>query len=260
LYFVTTLINSYRWAIILYFEKLSITLGTIYRWYLIGSFFSNFLPADIGSDIGRGIIARNYAGNALKIIRTLFIERLGGLISISLLAWIGLFFFNLPHIAWITLIIGAIFITLSVIIIYCFHRLKFSRWLHELLQYYKNYPALILGVVLLSIPTQFLSALGVWFNLLAVNADISYFITLFLFAIASIATLLPISINGWGLREAVILTIVNNQSYSETNILAGLLLGRALFLLVSSLGMLPFAMAQIFSIVRRVLIKGQSTR
>jgi hypothetical protein len=56
---------------------------------------------------------------------------------------------------------------------------------------------------------------------------------------AGVLGVLPIAINGWGVRESVFVTLLAPLGAAPGDILAGVLLGRALVLALSLVGAAP---------------------
>ena len=85
---------TFRWKIVLLLIKArEYSLALLFKFYLIGSFFSIFIPGAIGGDAMRVY----YASKAYHITKTLsllsvFIERIAGLFALSVILMISLLF------------------------------------------------------------------------------------------------------------------------------------------------------------------------
>lgn len=244
-YYLSVAISCYKWRLTLASEGLSAPFGRLLRWYLIGSFASNFLPTEIGGDLGRGIYAARSLGSAGGVARSIFLERLTGLVALLAIALTsaGLLF----NLWWlIGLIIAAS----------CGAGLGARRIDQALLlrggrianTYQKIRAALITSLgspgrmaqlLIASLILQLLSCFGVWLNMRAVHVDLDLGRTIQVASLASAAGSLPISMNGWGVRESIYTSLLNGALLAQ--ILAGALFGRLLALLLSMSGALALA-------------------
>jgi hypothetical protein len=81
------------------------------------------------------------------------------------------------------------------------HRSGAFRQLVEVVRLYSSRPAMLLGSLLLSVPVQAASIVLVWFNARAVGLSPDLVSLGVVMPLVTLVTLLPISVNGVGLRE-----------------------------------------------------------
>jgi uncharacterized membrane protein YbhN (UPF0104 family) len=98
---------------------------------------------------------------------------------------------------------------------------------------YLGSPSLLGAVFAISLAFQLLAGYGVWLNLSAVGAQLPLHVVVLATAIAGVAGLLPITINGWGVREGLFVALLTPFGATAGQALAGALLGRCLVLLVT---------------------------
>jgi uncharacterized membrane protein YbhN (UPF0104 family) len=87
-----------------------------------------------------------------------------------------------------------------------------------------------------------LAGFGAWFNLRAVHAELPLLIVLLAAAITNALGVLPIAINGWGVKEAVFVSLLTPYHAPASDLLAGMLLARALVLVASLVGVVPLVL------------------
>jgi len=88
------LVNSYRWKVLLGSQGIKVPLWNLFTHYLIGIFFNNFLPGSVGGDIYRAVGIEEYPKDKEKILSSVLMERLLGLIvllPVSLFAFAALY-------------------------------------------------------------------------------------------------------------------------------------------------------------------------
>lgn len=250
-YYLGVLLSSLKWRIALQVEEIELPLARLLPWYLIGAFASNFLPSDIGGDLGRGFIAGRATGRPLAIARSIFVERLSGLTMMLALGWLGAL--ALPAYrrwALLTLALALVAGLAGLLIWQVMPRQRLSDLRARLparlrialaesravVERYWRRPDLLAVVLLISLTFQAMAGFGLWLNLRAVGVALPLLPVMLVGMMVGIIGLLPISVNGWGLREATIIALLAPLGASTVGVLAGALLGRALVLVLSLVG------------------------
>jgi glycosyltransferase 2 family protein len=249
LYYAGIVLSCYKWRSTLGIEEVSMPLPRLARWYLIGAFANNFLPTDIGGDLGRGFYASRYTGKPLAITRSILLERLTGLAAMLALAWVGLV------VVAGQLAIGLIAAAASVLAGLIGWKLiaKIERRLPErpqelfkaagtIWKQYRRRPRQIGLILALSLLFQLMAGFGTWINLLAVGVRLPLLAVLLVAAMAGVLGILPISVNGWGVKESLYIALLAPIGATASGILAGVLLGRALMLILSLAGVIPLVL------------------
>jgi glycosyltransferase 2 family protein len=242
-YYISVIVSCMRWKELLKIENLSIPLPLLVRWYLIGSFANNLLPTDVGGDIGRIYYANRYAKNPKVITRSVILDRVSGFIVMIFFAWLGLFFIANQQFLAIAILV---FLVLVLMFIFFLRKMEsciptkikvLLQYFIEIFNYYAKRPKSVYFILTLSVLFHFMAGFGAWINLKAVYVDIPFFIILLVSAFANVLAALPISLNGLGLKEAAYIWLIGSMYASESQIFAGLVLGRLLLLLVSLAGL-----------------------
>lgn len=256
LYYLGIGLSCWKWQLLLRLERVEAGAGRLVRWYLIGAFASNFLPTDIGGDLGRGYLAGRATGQPLAVARSIIVERLSGLLFMLLLAWVG----ALVLLPWrgLTLGLGAAGLV-GVGALWAGRGRAPSRgrpmawgaalWSRlpvklreiaastgEVAVRARRRPTTLALLLLLSLIVQLHAGFGLWLNLYAVGARLPLAPVVLVMALASLIGLLPVSLNGWGVREAVLVALLAPLGADPARVVASSLLARAVILVLSAGG------------------------
>jgi glycosyltransferase 2 family protein len=191
---LSQVISSYRLLGFVRLMGIPAGFGFNFRLYLLGMFYNVFLPGGIGGDGYKVYLLRKKFRQPTKVILFgLLIDRATGLWAIAVLASVCIL--GIPQIglapAWV---LGGIAVFVAGL--YLLYRFFFRRFLPWL-------PA----AMLIALVVQALQMGAVLLILRALHAEGSYLPYLFSFMLSTIATIVPLSVGGLGLREYAILQL-----------------------------------------------------
>jgi len=244
-----------RWQLLLATKGIKHSLIQLTRYYLIGAFFSLFLPSAVSGDIIRAYYSTKDSSNPIISITAVIVERIIGLIAILSFAFGALILstrlFNNEIINWIS-IIGVMLLLFTLVLFFInldfLQRYKFSKLkiVKELINYlvtiqqYRHQPRVLLSVFGISLLYQLLAVFSSYISSLAIGETLGFNIFLVIFAISSVLSMIPISLGGIGVREGsmtflLVMVGVNKDS-------AGLisLIGLFFFLIQGIVGVVAF--------------------
>lgn len=227
--FLSVFITAYRWKKILNIKGYDIPFLVILKEYYIGHFFNNFLPTSVGGDVVRSIAIAKYTNSKTIVFSSVAVERITGLLALLLIGNIGVLILELENNYYIALVslIGVIFVSVVFFaLIYgklnTFFSNIFEKYFGKLGGHAKGFLSgfyefskdrkKLLSVFFISVIFKLLEGLFVYFVVLSLNVEFSYFYTLVLFAVVSILKFIPISLNGLGLSEISWVTLTMNAS------------------------------------------------
>jgi len=211
--------------------------GTALAITWIGLFFSQFLPSSLGGEPFRIWYLGRHGLNLRRSTYVMLSDRVSGFAAIILVLLAGLpWLFSRveewPPRAVVLLIVGAGGLAIAAV-------LNLDRLLPLLKPAWRDFKAIAmladaaryarlanaslspgLPALALSIGAQILQAVMVWFFSLGLGLDTEFLSLLFFMPLANIATLLPVSIAGWGLREAVLVSAFHLLGTSSDEALA----------------------------------------
>lgn len=96
LYFVSVVISVARWGRLLHTQHVPIRNSRLMKSYLVSMFYNNFLPSNIGGDVIRIADTVKPAGSRTLATTIVLVDRLVGLMGLALVAAIGASAARLP--------------------------------------------------------------------------------------------------------------------------------------------------------------------
>jgi uncharacterized membrane protein YbhN (UPF0104 family) len=225
LYLVMVLASAWRWGLLLKAQDVNLSFGALTSSFLVATFFNNFLPSNIGGDVVRIGDTAKVAKSKTLATTVVLIDRGIGLLGLALMAAIGAtaghrFGPNTvgpvgPRMLWAGFGLGAVVATPALLMpegvarllqpLRVFHQewvdQRIAR-LTDALTRFKEGPAALAGcfagaIVVQGVLVAFYVAVAhsmkipIGFSELAVIVPISF-----------IVQMLPVSVNGFGVREA----------------------------------------------------------
>ncbi len=227
LYFLAILIGALKWQILVKAQGIDAPLGALLSFSLVGLFFGNVMPSNVGGDVVRAYdLARATRDRAEAAAISVLVDRLLGLVAflgaaviMALLAAAMLAkAAQIEELEIATVIAAAVFIFAFALLFsrrvsrraaFLFERQPFERLkpiaykVYHALQVYRfRYRALALNVLLST--TIVVLTTFVWYTVgLAVGIEnVSFFYFLLFNPLIAFVLLIPISFNGLGAKEA----------------------------------------------------------
>jgi hypothetical protein len=234
LYPVGIFISTLKWKKILN-SNLDVSFWNLYKIYWISNFFSNFLPSTIGGDSYK--LVRLKQVGTKNIFISILLDRGSGVFSTLLLIFIGSFFFDILPFSKSFLLLVLLFLLLFLL------SLKFLNKIPLVLKYYeiiiKN-KKIIFQLVLLSILFLFLGGFSFWIFFYMFDFNLNFFHLFLIYLLIQIISMMPVSLNGWGLREVSFVSLVSFLGVAPEIALAIALVSRFASLIASGFGGLLF--------------------
>jgi len=254
-YCVTVVVISLRWQMLLVSQRAHIPFRRTLSLYFIGFFFNNFLPTSIGGDIYRAVGAGQATGRRAVCAASVLVERLMGMLAVATLAILAAVLLVRQvadgPIRALALGFGAFIVLLVAIFFHrrTFHILeiltaKITLWglekkllrLSQALDLYRSQRATLVLVFLVSIAYQLLIVVFSYLVGTALGLGISFRYFMLCVPFTVIISLVPISINGVGIREGGYVFLLSKIGHSSSEAVSLSLLIYALSLLVSLIG------------------------
>ena len=217
-------ILSFRWNRINKIFQFKFPQIELYKHYLIAYGFNSFLPSAIGGDIWRIRFLTKQTGRKIDSVVSPFLERITGMIAI--LCVLPLAFNEFGQYIEQDQVTSFVYLTVFLLLLLFFglftqfgqnvllfviNKMTNDSWIKKLtslketlLLIHSNRIRMIEGIVL-SIITQFIFTLSCWASFYAFGGSIAFMDFYLVIIIMYIATTLPISLNGFGPREATII-------------------------------------------------------
>jgi len=226
--------------------------GTLVRWYFLGSFFNHFLPTSVGGDAARAALLAQATKNLPVAVSSVFMERLTGVTALIAIAATGSLLTPVPSsLRFLLPIYLLIMGGLIFLIAWLFrksppaeekpepnpHSGKLTRHVRlfgSQLAAYRGHLGTVGWALLLSVGFHLLSITSVYLVGRTLQIDLTWTMCLLCVPLAMLASMLPVSINGLGVRESVYVVLLSRYGLSnEQAFLVGF--GTYLFVLMVSL-------------------------
>ncbi len=229
--------SSYEWHCLVVAERIHTDLARLINLYLVGIAFSHFLPSNMGGDVAKAFYVGRDSGNMAGATSSVVLSRITGFLGMLLIALPSLLIWH----SWFTsgVIVGFLLLSLllialisgTIIISLCLpkasSRLLKSRWipkravitavevgqtLSSAVRKPRSLTIAILFGILFWI-ASFLNYYG-YAVALGIHAPLSFYMIAISFS--SLVAFLPISINGFGIREGTLAYVFSTIHVSSS--------------------------------------------
>jgi len=243
-------VSCYKWKVILRVDGIDSPLAVLVRYYLIGTFFNNFLPTSIGGDAVRAYyVARKFGRPSVGVSSILF-ERLSGLLVLVLFPVVAFYPSSLSFpesvqgmfcggVVGLTLLLTGVALSpagekllraLPVRV-----RTAMEGVVGSLGRYLSDTQSLIL-VLFCSLLFNGLMILAAWYVAAALGLELRMIDLMVAVPLVVLLTLIPFSLNGLGIREGGFILILADLGVGSTEALSFSLLNYMLVLVLSFVG------------------------
>jgi uncharacterized membrane protein YbhN (UPF0104 family) len=252
--FLTNLtLLTIRWRSLLTQATIAVPFWSLWRIQLRGTFINTIVPGSIGGDAYKLLVLSSQVSHPKALIITsLLADRVSGLVAILLLGtgsfvvmpglWSTLHALHAPLWVWLGLFAS---ISASIVIGWYTLRTFGSGWglraRMEVLSpalWAMGRPSVLVKTLSLSTLIALIGALWLWLCLLAGGATVSFTIVLLAFCITQIIASIPISIQGLGVAEGVMIFLLGLFGVPAEVTLAAALSVRGSLTLLSGMGYL----------------------
>ncbi len=262
--FMSNLIGSFQWHMLLKASGIMLPFHKTFRFYFVGLFFNNFLPANIGGDAVKIYDVTKIGSSVYQVIAVTFLDRLLGIFGLCLLATIATVYLINSGVEGFHILNLAIFIGCMIPAIGLYLFKPFSRLLRRLVRMirplslderissvldylgeFKGRKALVVKLMALSIVIQSLRVIT--HILVGTSLGIHIYAQLigqfFVFVpLLGIAMVPPYSISGFGVREGLGIILFGTAGIGKTDAFTMETLTYVVSAMVSLLGLLFFLM------------------
>ncbi|MGD9141679.1 MAG: lysylphosphatidylglycerol synthase transmembrane domain-containing protein [bacterium] len=256
--------NSLRWKVLLRAKGIALPLPRLIYYYLVGIFFSAFLPTSVGGDFARVVAVASVTGRRADAFASVVVERLMGffvLIPIYLVAMpfvaggladlrpllvigaVGLLIFLVAYLALLRPVARRISRLLDPLF-NLFSRFRIREKLekaYEAIVVYRGSRAAVVSGFALSVASRLLWVLGCYFVARAFSMEISFTTLLVVVPVVELARAIPISLSGIGVREAAFVALLGQFGVGENIAFAYGLVVYFVFFLFSIAGGILYA-------------------
>ncbi|UCD20098.1 MAG: flippase-like domain-containing protein [candidate division WOR-3 bacterium] len=258
-YFVFIIVSAWRWQVLLAFKKFRVPFTQTLRIYFISLFFNNLLPTTVGGDMMR--VVYTMKGRRADSLATVLVDRILGFVGLFILALIAVVYLLVLRSETEFLPFMVIGLSVIVAITYVFFsrkafgvlspifgRLRFMRLgerinrLHEAGTDFGGAWGPIILCVVHSLVIQAALSVAPFFVLRGMGYSEVGLLPFFIYVpIINVISMLPVSLNGLGVRENSYVILFSRVGLSGELALAMSLLSFFIIFAYSLLGGVFFA-------------------
>lgn len=245
LYFGGTLFNGIRWLIILNIAEIKVPFIEVFKITYVGLFVSNFLPSTIGGDGVRFVSLLRYDARKRICLASVIIDRLLNILVMFIVLPFAIFGFVPELNQLFQKIFGddnefrsriTQFSQVNILVAFIS---KIKNQIRETILligiYWKSPKSLLLALFVAVIALLF-SFYGTYLMAVRLGINVNIFEVIKISSIVYVFTLIPVSFNGFGIRELIMtsLYVSVGAAIEEATMLA--LITRLLMVIVTSVG------------------------
>jgi uncharacterized protein (TIRG00374 family) len=256
LYTLILLISTWRWRVLLRAQGFEAPLRRLSASYLVATFFNNFLPSNIGGDVIRVRDSSALTGSKTTSLAIVAIDRILGLGALYVLA-LGAYLLGgdtvrglvgaAPALSLLAIVFG--------VLAYVFFRPGIARWLlsksglasHEwarrrfetvqaAVHVYREQMAAVWLAFGASVALQALVVVYYYDVAHSLRIPLRLSACFLIVPLCSLVQTVPVSFNGWGIRESVFILYFQQLGLPRDSALAFSLVGAGLIVLLSLSG------------------------
>ena len=218
---VAQVFSAMRWTWLARGLGLTVRMARKIQLYFLGMFLSLFLPSIIGGDVARGwLLAKGKKNAAWPAAASVILDRVNGVLGLMLVVSLCMFFLAIP-LLWMLLWNAALLLLLLLFAVlpWWWPRLIASAWVARRQGKGSGWKALPLNspafckawwaCIPVTLVFQILVIQSHVFLGMAVGLQLSWFVYAFMVCLVALATALPLSFNGFGIREAGYIGVVS---------------------------------------------------
>ena len=257
-FFASVVLGAWQWHRLLGAGGIALPFGKTFRVYFVGLFFNNFLPAGVGGDVMKIYDVTKFGNDPYQVFATTMLDRLVGIAGLCVLALAASVALasgpGLDHLWLYALVFAGCMAPILALVLNrrlsrTVRRLfgRITLWglggrfdaLFRRLGEYRRVRALLAGLTGLAVAVQFLRVVTHVLVAVALGIDVTplAFAQFFVFVpLLGLLMVLPISINGLGVREGAGILLFTQIGFSSEQALLMELITYAIMVVVSLLG------------------------
>lgn len=257
IYATVLLLSTVRWKILLDALGSSPPFRVLGQSYMVATFFNNFLPSNVGGDVVRVRDAAKAAGSHTASLTVAVLDRVIGFVALYFIAAAAFLTGGslvralagarviLLGLTAVFIVLGAIFLRSGLVTaIIQGAGLKRFPWLYDKFESvqaavnaYRARKTALLEAFLLSLVLQFLGVAYFFMVARALKIPLEFGACLLMVPLCTLIQAIPISFNGWGLREGVYVVYFSQVGLPRESALAFSIVAAGLVVLLSISGM-----------------------
>ena len=257
IYAIVVLLSTVRWKILLDALGGSASFKALCQSYMVATFFNNFLPSNVGGDVVRVRDTARVAGSRTASLTVAVLDRVIGFVALYFIATTA-FLLGGPMVrelagarvillalTMVFVVLGGIFLR-SGLVTAVLQRGGLQRfpWLYErfesvqtAINAFRARKTALVEAFLISLVLQFLGVSYFFMVARALKIPLEFGACLLMVPLCTLIQAIPISFNGWGLREGVYVVYFSQVGLPRESALAFSIVAAAVVVLLSISGL-----------------------
>ncbi|HYT87095.1 MAG TPA: lysylphosphatidylglycerol synthase transmembrane domain-containing protein [Gemmataceae bacterium] len=238
--------STLRWAYLARALGFQRSFGQLTGIYFIGMYFNLLLPTSVGGDVVRAWYLDSRSGRRLTAFVSVFLDRVSGLLVLLVMSCVALVVSPLELPNWVSWFVwgatGCALLGLATVPLLAGHGEKGAARrakLRDALAVVRS-PRVLVGTTLMSLAVQAANVVIVWLIGVAISAPVPFAYYWIMVPMVSLLTMLPISVNGTGVREWSMVLFLAHLQVSDGTATALALLWFSVYVVVSLAGGLVY--------------------
>jgi uncharacterized protein (TIRG00374 family) len=256
LYALTLALATWRWRLLLRAQGYHAPMGRLSASYLVATFFNNFLPSNVGGDVIRVRDSSRLTGSTTASLAVVAIDRILGLCALYLLAVLAYAFGGetvrglagaLPALV----LLGVVFTLIAYVYFtpgiarraMALSHLDAFPWIRrrfevaqDAVHVYRERMAVVWAAFAASVALQALVVCYYYEVAQSLRIPLPLSACFLVVPLCTLVQTVPVSFNGWGIRESVFILYFRQLGLSRDSALAFSLVGAGLIVVVSLSG------------------------
>jgi uncharacterized protein (TIRG00374 family) len=237
---VTVPMMAWRWRLLLVAKGVPVPIGWLIRTYYVALFLGQFLPAAVGGDAVRAVELGRRTHQAPEAVASVLIDRLVGVVSLVALAVLayaaGGHSAGGPEVVVAEAVFGVAAVVVLALLFSARLRGLAARYLeprvagrqlaagqrfYEALHGYREHRATLAAVCALALAVQIARVGTIWMLVQALSLHVPLAEVYATGPVLFAALVLPVSLNGIGVREAVFVSFLRDSTSAEQAVALG---------------------------------------
>ncbi len=232
--FINIALSAYKWQLTLRLRDIRLTWRELFKYYYIGQFFNAFLPTTIGGDSARMYYLYDRHPVGEDAVSSVVIERATGLLSVFLLAGAGglVLVGRISSVLVAGIVLGCGLGSLFALGVLFSRRLRAFlgrtmyrierfdlgerlRAIHDAVLTYRDQPRALVRLIAISLVFRAIVVINTFVVAVGLGMDVSLGYFLVIVPVVEVLLLIPISIQGFGVRETTYLYLFSAVGATE---------------------------------------------
>jgi uncharacterized protein (TIRG00374 family) len=255
-----------RWRVTLGVSDIQVPFPTLIKFYFVGSFFNLFLPTALGGDVVRGYDLAVYSGKRMGAATSVLVERIVGFFALALITLLALlvgsrviedtavttviFIVCLGYFALAAVVFNAKIMKRLVAMLQFIRLWDIGKRLDRMvdsLHAFSMHRAILWQCFVLSMICQVLGILAAYSLAWAINLKLAPVYFFMVLPMIWIITMVPLSINGLGVREGAFVFFFTKVGVSDSAALLLSFLNFSQMIVLGLVGGIIYLLGQVSS-------------